>query len=127
MGFCPVCQFYVVKVWVFVQTVIFYQLNDKKMSGNLELSVYNYVSEVYGNDLTNDLTERLGARMKDPDFQERRARMLETLPQKITPSVLVYAYRLFRNNLFDIFFESIGGHNSVDLSSIDMEKRRVAT
>jgi len=91
------------------------------------LSVYNYVSEVYGNELTGELAARVHAGMKnsDPNFQMQKTKMFEMLSLgKIKRGTLVYGYRFFRNNLFDNFFERIGDDCFVDLSAIDARKRR---
>lgn len=97
------------------------------MPKNPGLSVYNYVSEVYGTELTDELAERvhIGMENPDPDFQRQKTRMFEMLSsRRVKKDMLVYAYRFFRNNIFDNFFECIRDGSLVDLSGIDAEKRR---
>ncbi len=95
------------------------------MSGSSKLSAYNYISEVYGNDLTNELAERVHAGMENPDFQRQKMRMFKMSSSgRVKKDMLVYAYRFFRNNIDDNFFKCIRDGSLVDLSGIDAEKRK---
>jgi hypothetical protein len=97
------------------------------MSKSSGLSVYNYLSEVYGNELTDELAERVHAGMENPDldFQRQREKMIEMSSSgRVRKDMLVYAYRLFRKSLSDNFFGGIKNGCLVDLSGIDAEKRK---
>lgn len=97
------------------------------MSENLGLSVYSYLNEVEGNDLTHELATRIhiGMENPDPDFQRQKKKMLEVSSSgRIKRGMLVYAYRFFRNNLFDKFFGDVADGCLADLSGIGPEKRK---
>ena len=97
------------------------------MSENSGLSVYNYLSETEGHKLIDKLATRIHTGMEnpDPDFQRQKAKMIEvTSSGRIRRGMLVYVYRVFRNNLVDKFFGDIGDDCFVDSSGVDESERR---